>query len=59
MPHTRTFEGINTVAFVADFVIMEAEVVEGLKLATEIVGSVRSGAYQGNPLILTMKRLPD
>ena len=59
MPHTRTFEGINTVAFVADFAIMQAEVVDGVKLATEIFGTVGSGAYQGHPLIYTLKRLPD
>ena len=42
-----------------DLVIMEAEEVDGIKVATEIYGVVRTGSLQGCPMTFTVKRLPD
>ena len=42
-----------------DFVIMEAEVVGGVKLATEIFGVDRSSGVLGFPSTFIYKRLPD
>ena len=41
-----------------DFVIMQAEVVNGVKLATEIF-AVQGSGFLGNVPTFTMKRLPD
>ena len=41
-----------------DFVIMQAEVVDGVKLATEIYMVARNG-IRGNPVRFFCKRLPD
>jgi len=42
-----------------DFVIMQAEVVNGVKLATEIFAVASSEGVFGNPPVYTYKRLPD
>jgi hypothetical protein len=43
----------------ADFVIMEAEVVDGVKLAIEIFGVDRSSVVLGFPSTFIYRRLPD
>lgn len=42
----------------ADIVIMQAEVIDGVKLATEIF-AVQDVGFLGNPVTFTVKRLPD
>ena len=44
---------------VADFVIMEAEVVDGVKLATEIFAVDRESGVLGFPSTFIYRRLPD
>jgi len=56
---TSTYEDGSSDASVADFVIMEAEVVDGIKLATEIYGVNRSSGLLGYPITYVYKRLPD
>jgi hypothetical protein len=56
---TATYEDGSSEAGLADFVIMEAEVVDGVKLATEIFIVNRSSGLLGYPITYIYKRLPD
>ena len=56
---TSTHEDGSSEASVADFVILEAEVVDGVKLATEVFAVNRSSGLLGFPITYIYKRLPD
>lgn len=60
---TYTMPNGPTVDIVVDRIIRQAEVVDGVKLATELYGISRQGALPslrpGSLVIFTGKRLPD
>ena len=58
IPHTGTTSEGVTADFMADFVITDAEVVDGVKMAKEIFFITKS-RFQGYPGTATLRRLPD
>ena len=57
--YTATYEDGSSEDSVADFVVMEAKVVDGVKVATEIFIVDRTSGFLGFPATFIYKRLPD